>query len=103
MNEQLSLDGVEPAQMKRTRVSRVQPHLPTAKDADALRQWIRDETAEPGTLQKRITTAGITAPGRVFEALGKEKARSVLSAPERRRLLALADKWERDANERKRG
>lgn len=103
MNEQLSLDGVEPAQMKRTRISRVQPHLPTVKDAEALRQWIRDETADKGSLQKRIAAAGIVDPGKVFEALGKEKARSVLSASERHRLLALADKWERDANERKHG
>ena len=88
-DEQLHFDGVEPARM--TRHHKPKPmHEPTMADVVALRAWLANETAIPGTLPRNLN----------FDQLKKVRARLTITADERRRLHDLADKWERQIEER---
>lgn len=83
-DEQLSLPGVEPAAMKRRPQAASYPSADEA-DAEALRDFVANETCEPGTIGAMN-----------FDQLLRIKAKLTMTAEERARLLALAEKWEKD-------
>jgi hypothetical protein len=88
MNEQMALPGIEPAGAPRR--NKPKPtHAPTAEDAEALLEWIENETAEPGTLPLGLS----------FKQLEGTKARLCMTKEERSRLVKLAERWRRIANE----